>query len=219
MLFTRAVGVFAALIDDEQKAVTELGVLQTLLGGLERIRHGEQHGFFRFAGGIVIIEADDGVAVVVRLKGNARAAVVIGREILRAHPLHFTVVVHAGAQCAVGVIKRDAALTAVCECGFERSFACAFFPFYSAAGELAVHLAGKSIENAAGADMYGFAGSEIAAARFIKGIVKRRQRIESGVAHGVDLTVHKACAERSGVMFRHLNDLSAGNVPVSRLFR
>lgn len=80
------------------KAVAELGVLQTLLGGLERIRHGEQHGFFRFAGGIVIIEADDGVAVVVRLKGKARAAVVIGREILRAHPLHFTVVVHAGAQ-------------------------------------------------------------------------------------------------------------------------
>lgn len=82
-----------------------------------------------------------------------------------------------------------------------------------------MHLAGKPVENAAGADMYGFAGSEIAAARFIKGIVKRRQRIEPGVAHGVDLTVHKACAERSGVMFRHLNDLSAGNVPVSRLFR
>ena len=82
-----------------------------------------------------------------------------------------------------------------------------------------MHLAGKSIENAAGADMYGFAGSEIAAARFIKGIVKRRQRIEPGVAHGVDLMVHKACAERSGVMFRHLNDLSAGNRHVSRLFR
>lgn len=31
LLFTRAVGVFAALIGDEQKAVAELGVLQTLL--------------------------------------------------------------------------------------------------------------------------------------------------------------------------------------------